>query len=58
MSEALEIRIPDIGDLKNVPIIEMSVRSGDLVTAEQTLMVLESDKATMDVPAPRRRAHP
>lgn len=47
-----EIRIPDIGDFKNVPVIEVLVRPGDAVAADQTIIVLESDKATLDVPAP------
>ena len=47
-----EIRIPDIGDFKNVPVIEVLVKPGDAVAADQTIIVLESDKATLDVPAP------
>ena len=49
---AQEIRVPDIGDFKNVEIIEVLVKSGDVVSAEQSLLTLESDKATMDVPSP------
>ncbi len=48
----VEVRVPDIGDFKNVPIIEVLVKPGDTVNAEQPLITLESDKATMDVPAP------
>ncbi len=48
----IEVKVPDIGDFKNVPIIEILVRPGDSVTAEQPLLTLESDKATLDVPAP------
>ena len=48
----IEVKVPDIGDFKNVPIIEILVKPGDTVTAEQPLMTLESDKATLDVPAP------
>ncbi len=48
----IEVKVPDIGDFKNVPIIEILVKPGDRVTAEQPLLTLESDKATMDVPAP------
>ncbi|MBS1248109.1 MAG: branched-chain alpha-keto acid dehydrogenase subunit [Proteobacteria bacterium] len=48
----VEVRVPDIGDFKNVPIIEVLVKPGDAITAEQPLITLESDKATMDVPAP------
>ena len=50
--EPIEIRIPDIGDFTDVPIIEVHV-TGDNVAAEDPLVTLESDKATMDVPAPR-----
>ena len=45
-------RVPDIGDFKNVPVIEIYVKAGDTVKAEDPLVALESDKATMDVPAP------
>ena len=47
-----EIRIPDIGDFKGVPVIEVHVKPGDTVKAEDPLVTLESDKATMDVPSP------
>jgi pyruvate dehydrogenase E2 component (dihydrolipoamide acetyltransferase) len=47
-----EVRVPDIGDFKDVPVIEIFVKVGDAVTAEDPLISLESDKATMDVPAP------
>jgi dihydrolipoamide dehydrogenase len=47
-----EIRLPDIGDFKDVPIIEIHVTPGEAVRKEQTLITLESDKATLDVPAP------
>jgi pyruvate dehydrogenase E2 component (dihydrolipoamide acetyltransferase) len=49
---ATEVTVPDIGDFKNVPIIEIHVKEGDAVNAEDPLVTLESDKATMDVPAP------
>src|SRR5579871_698429 len=49
---AREIRLPDIGDFKDVPIIEILVKPGDRITKEATIMTLESDKATLDVPAP------
>ena len=45
--------MPDIGDFKDVPVIEIFVKVGDTVKAEDPLVSLESDKATMDVPAPR-----
>ena len=47
-----EIRVPDIGDFKDVPVIEVHVKPGDTVKAEDPLVTLESDKATMDVPSP------
>jgi dihydrolipoamide dehydrogenase len=47
----LEIKIPNIGDFKDVPVIEVLVKPGDTVKAEQPLVTLESDKATMDVPS-------
>jgi pyruvate dehydrogenase E2 component (dihydrolipoamide acetyltransferase) len=47
-----EVRVPDIGDFKDVPVIEIFVKSGDTVKAEDALITLESDKATMDVPSP------
>ncbi|MBS0243909.1 MAG: dihydrolipoyl dehydrogenase, partial [Proteobacteria bacterium] len=47
-----EIRVPDIGDFKNVPVIEIHVKVGDVIKAEDPLVTLESDKATMEVPAP------
>src|SRR4051794_35124978 len=49
---AQEIRVPDIGDFTDVPIIEILVNSGDTVAAEDPLLTLESDKATLDVPSP------
>ena len=51
MSQVLEIKVPDIGDYKDVPVIEVHVKPGDKVEKEQTLVTLESDKATMDVPS-------
>ena len=47
-----EVKVPDIGDFKDVPVIEVHVKPGQVVKAEDTLITLESDKATMDVPAP------
>ncbi len=47
-----EVRVPDIGDFKDVPVIEVFVKPGDAVKAEDPLIALESDKATMEVPAP------
>ena len=48
----MEVKVPDIGDFKNIPVIEVFVKPGDTVKAEDSLMTLESDKATMDVPSP------
>ena len=52
MSQLIEVKVPDIGDFKNVPVIEVLVKPGDTVAAEDSLVTLESDKATMDVPSP------
>src|SRR5262245_18155792 len=48
----IEVKVPDIGDFKDVPIIDVLVRPGDRVKAEDALITLESDKASMDVPSP------
>src|SRR5271168_1870013 len=48
---AKEIRLPDIGDFKDVPVIEVHIAPGKCVRKEETILTLESDKATMDVPA-------
>ncbi len=48
----IEVKVPDIGDFKDVPIIEFLVKPGESVKAEQSIVTLESDKATMDVPSP------
>jgi pyruvate dehydrogenase E2 component (dihydrolipoamide acetyltransferase) len=48
---AVEIKVPDIGDFTDVPIIEIHVKPGDAIKADDPLVTLESDKATMDVPA-------
>ncbi|EIP88852.1 dihydrolipoamide acetyltransferase [Burkholderia humptydooensis MSMB43] len=48
----VEVKVPDIGDYKDVPVIEIAVKVGDTVEKEQSLVTLESDKATMDVPSP------
>ena len=49
---AIEVRVPDIGDFKDVPVIEVAVKSGDQVKPEDPLITLESDKASMEVPSP------
>ena len=48
----IEVKVPDIGDFKDIPVIEVFVKPGDTVKAEDSLVTLESDKATMDVPSP------
>ena len=50
---AIEVKVPDIGDFKDVPVIEVHVKAGDSIKADDPLLTLESDKATMDVPADR-----
>jgi pyruvate dehydrogenase E2 component (dihydrolipoamide acetyltransferase) len=52
MSQAIEVKVPDIGDYTDIPVIEVLVKAGDSVEKEQSLITLESDKATMDVPSP------
>jgi len=52
MAKTIEIKVPAIGDFKNIPIIEVLVKPGDTVKPEDSLVTLESDKATLDVPAP------
>jgi pyruvate/2-oxoglutarate dehydrogenase complex dihydrolipoamide acyltransferase (E2) component len=52
LSKTIEIRVPDIGDFKDIPVIEVLVKQGDRVQPEDGLVTLESDKATMEVPAP------
>jgi pyruvate dehydrogenase E2 component (dihydrolipoamide acetyltransferase) len=51
MSEAIEVRVPDIGDFAEVPVIEVLVKSGDRVKKNDSLITLESEKASMEVPA-------
>src|SRR5215475_7288960 len=53
MSSLIDIKVPDIGDFKDVPVIEIFVKPGDKVKSEDPLIALESDKATMEVPSPR-----
>ena len=52
MAEVMEVKVPDIGDFEDVPVIEVLVEPGQEVAEEDPLVTLESDKATMDVPAP------
>src|ERR1700755_782955 len=51
-TEAVPVEVPDIGDFEDVPVIEILVSAGDTVETDDPLLTLESDKATMDVPAP------
>jgi len=52
MSNVIEVKVPDIGDFKNIPVIEILVKPGDSVKPEDPLIALESDKATLEVPSP------
>src|SRR5690242_9251365 len=52
MAHLIEVKVPDIGDFKDVPVIEVLVKPGDHVKTEDALITLESDKASMDVPSP------
>ena len=51
MSQLIEVKVPDIGDFKDIPVIEVSIKVGDTVKIDDPLLTLESDKATMDVPS-------
>ena len=48
----IDVKVPDIGDFADVPVIEILVKPGDMVSAEDPLITLESDKASMEVPSP------
>ena len=52
MAETIDVRVPDIGDFNDVPVIEVLVKPGDTVKANDSLITLESDKASMEVPSP------
>ena len=52
MANSIEVKVPDIGGYDGVPVIELLVAVGDTVAADQGLVTLESDKATMEVPSP------
>ncbi|MBK9662662.1 MAG: dihydrolipoyl dehydrogenase [Nitrosomonas sp.] len=52
MTQVVEIKIPDIGDFKDVPVIELFVAPGDKIEKETSLITLETDKASMEVPSP------
>jgi pyruvate dehydrogenase E2 component (dihydrolipoamide acetyltransferase) len=51
-TDTVEVKVPDIGDFSDVPVIELHVAAGDTIAPEDPLVTLESDKATMDVPSP------
>ena len=51
MANLVEVKVPDIGDFKGIPVIEVLVAVGDVVKVDDSLVTLESDKATMDVPS-------
>ncbi|WP_343819573.1 biotin/lipoyl-containing protein, partial [Dyella marensis] len=51
MANTIELKVPDIGGNENVPVIEVLVKAGDSVTKDQSLITLESDKATMEIPS-------
>ncbi|MEL7371129.1 MAG: biotin/lipoyl-containing protein, partial [Myxococcota bacterium] len=51
MSNIIEVKVPDIGDFSDVEVIDVLVKVGDQVNAEDPLVTLESDKASMDVPS-------
>lgn len=53
MSNTMEVKVPDIGDFSEVEVIEVLVAAGDTIEAEQSLITVESDKASMEIPAPR-----
>src|SRR6476469_1093578 len=52
MAEVTQVAVPDIGDFSDVPVIEVLVNEGDAVEVDAPLVTLESDKATMEIPAP------
>ncbi|MCG6952342.1 MAG: FAD-dependent oxidoreductase, partial [Betaproteobacteria bacterium] len=52
MANSIEVKVPDIGDFKDVEVIEVLVKPGDAIDKEQSLVTLESDKATMEIPSP------
>ena len=53
MSQSIEIRVPDIGNFKNVEVIDLLVRAGDTVVKDTSLLTVESDKAALDIPCPQ-----
>lgn len=53
MAETIEVRVPNIGDFAEVPVIEVLVKPGDTVAREDPIVTLESEKASMEVPSPQ-----
>ena len=51
MSQLVEVKVPDIGDFSDVPVIDLFVKVGDAIKVDDAICTLESDKATMDVPS-------
>ena len=51
MSKTIEVKVPDIGDFRDVEVIELLVKAGDRIEAEQSLVTVESDKASMEIPS-------
>ena len=51
----VDVKVPNIGDFDDVPVVEIQVKPGDEVKADDPLITLESDKAAMEVPAPQRQ---
>ncbi len=51
MANSVEVKVPDIGDFKGIPVIDVLVKIGDTIKVDDSLVTLESDKATMDVPS-------
>ena len=51
MGTLIEVKVPDIGDFKEVEVIEVLVKPGDTIAKEQSLITVESDKATMEIPS-------
>nr|NMG03917.1 dihydrolipoamide acetyltransferase [Azoarcus taiwanensis] len=51
MSQLIDVKVPDIGDFSDVPVIELFVKVGDTIAVDDSIATLESDKATMDAPS-------
>ena len=52
MGKIIEVKVPDIGDFKEIEVVEILVKPGDTIAKEASLVSLESDKATMEIPSP------